>query len=30
MYSLKGSFCLIEELFYMAIKTMERATEDGL
>lgn len=23
MYSLKGRFCLIEELFYMAVKTME-------
>lgn len=23
MYLLKGSFCLIEELFYTAIKTME-------
>lgn len=29
VYSLKGSFCLIEELFYTAIK-VEQATEDDL
>lgn len=27
MYSLKGRFCLIEELFPMAVKTMERIIE---
>lgn len=27
MYSLKGRFCLIEELFSTAVKTMEQAIE---